>query len=371
MHIRADVLLEVDGIKVSSEGVVSVLKDPELDSFHEVKLSYLFTRRHAADKVTVKVLRKEAAEGAGRADSGERAGVGEGLRFEVGSEAMLASATLWEWEKGITDEELKKTDRVSTNQVTIIDIESIETTATAAGAAAGAAAGVAAAGAAGAAAIAARGGGGGSVASVVVYTVLNDATKVVTRGVLPSRLAPLPTRASKQQGSWKKMSLSWDVQPLPVLRLPRKHQPGATLGYFMVGGVVFINRVWAEGISTDGRYIMSPDVIWQPQTDEKEQIVDLVKIFQHDCNFGYSAWHFFDSASVMGATLLAVNGTRIRNLQQLKSTCDAVQTGTLEFKFKGSSRPLLLDVTKCRTAEAELLGRCNMQACCSANLLTA
>jgi hypothetical protein len=35
--LRLDVLLEVDGIKVSSEGIVSVLKDPELDSFHEVK----------------------------------------------------------------------------------------------------------------------------------------------------------------------------------------------------------------------------------------------------------------------------------------------------------------------------------------------
>ena len=116
---------------------------------------------------------------------------------------------------------------------------------------------------------------------------------------------------------------------------------------------------------------MSPDVIWHPQTDEKEQTVDLVKIFQHDCNFGYSAGHFFHSSVAMGATLLAVNGAMIRNLQQLKSACDAVHKGTLEFKFKGSSQPLLLDVSKCRAAEAELLGRCNMRSCCSADLLAA
>jgi hypothetical protein len=41
----------------------------------------------------------------------------------------------------------------------------------------------------------------------------------------------------------------------------------------------------------------------------------------------------------MGATLLAVNGTMIRNLHQLKSACDAVRKGTLEFKSKGSSQP--------------------------------
>jgi hypothetical protein len=87
----------------------------------------------------------------------------------------------------------------------------------------------------------------------------------------------------------------------------------------------------------------------------------LAEIFQHECNFGYSV-------SRHGGLLRYVNGAPIRNLAQLKQMCSSVQNGFLEFETSSGVGPVVLDVTACRKAEPELLTKCNMQSCCSADL---
>ena len=60
----------------------------------------------------------------------------------------------------------------------------------------------------------------------------------------------------------------------------RQHQPGATLTYLMVGGLIFINQVWAPIRKRGRNSVALPPVTWRPRVDPLDQQVYLAEICQ-------------------------------------------------------------------------------------------
>eukprot|EP00040_Diaphanoeca_grandis_P037370 m.242964 g.242964 ORF g.242964 m.242964 type:complete len:371 (+) comp33805_c3_seq15:1095-2207(+) len=163
------------------------------------------------------------------------------------------------------------------------------------------------------------------------------------------------------QGKFKRKEVECDVtlHTMPVMQSVRQHQPGATLSYLMVGGLLFINLVWAPMKRRGHRSVALPSVTWQPRVHEDNQQIYLAEIFQHDCNFGYSA-------ATHGGLLARANGIHIKDLKQLKSLISALKEGFLELVTENGT--ILLDVEQCEKASTQLLKMCNMQNYCSADL---
>lgn len=92
------------------------------------------------------------------------------------------------------------------------------------------------------------------------------------------------------------------------------------------------------------------------------------QVFQHDCNFGYPA------ARYAGAKLKRVNGARAKNLATLKAACDRVTASgdaAAFLEFETTKGSITLDAAECARAGEQLLRICNMQLCCSADVLLA
>jgi S1-C subfamily serine protease len=217
-----DVILEIDGCTVGSDGSVAVLKDCDLGTTHQLKLSFLFSRRRHDDEVTLKLLRKNDVslkrEQKRRKLKGEDSKDGKASKdhdLKAGDDVLHTPPVLWRWEEQVNQ---------VPHRVTILRVNEVD----------GSAADNSSATREGSAS---KGEDGGAAdAGVRTFDVLDRVTDTVTKCVLAVHLSSLdPWSATVPER--KEVSVTLKVQTFPVLRSVRQHQEGATLSYFMVRSV--------------------------------------------------------------------------------------------------------------------------------------